>query len=429
MNSGLSNSPLFEGIGKWLVDQGLREVSDADIVQGVGQRLVAGGIPLYRLSIGGMVLHPIFGAKDVVWDADNDHVRSQMMPREIMSSVEFQNSPFFMMATENRKFFRQRLDDNLGENEFPIFDQLRGNFVTDYFAFFKSYGRIKEVKWANLPPGMEGVIGSFSTRRIGGFTEQEIEYLEALSGPLSLAMKSATIIDLAHSLLDVYLGNHSGGQVLEGLVERGDGRIVNCVIFFCDLRNSTALADEMPLDEYLSLLNQYFDFTAGAVIEHGGEVLKFIGDAVMAIFPIEDETRPPLDMCRAAIMAAREALARAERGNAERLKERLSPIHFGMALHVGEVMYGNVGTRRRLDFTVTGPAVNEAARLEGLSKAVGTPVIISQDFRNIYPDGLISLGAHEVDGKSEPLEIFSLPDFVSEGPSTENVETLIPKSR
>lgn len=413
MNDGLSTSPLFEGLGTWLMTQGLREASITDLVQNAGRRLVAGGIPIYRLSVGGMVLHPVFGALDVIWDADSDQVRNELMPRELTTSEEFQNAPFFHMATNRIPFMHQPLYESPAEREYPIYNRLRANGVTDYFAFFQSYGRTEEVKWADLPPGLEGVLGSFSTRRIGGFAELEIEYLKALSLPLSLSVKSTTTYDLANALLDAYLGRYSGGHVLDGLIERGDGRLIDCVIWFCDLRDSTSMADEMPLDAYLETLDEYFDCTAGAVIDHGGEVLKFIGDAVMAIFPVEDQTRPRVDMCRAAVNAAREAMSRAERCNTGRADKGLLPIRFGISLHVGEVMYGNVGTRRRLDFTVVGPAVNEASRLEGLCKALGKPVTISTEFKDVFHGGLVSLGTHEVAGKKDGMEVFTMPEFVA----------------
>ncbi|MGE0255406.1 MAG: adenylate/guanylate cyclase domain-containing protein [Alphaproteobacteria bacterium] len=424
MPHALDGSPLLEGIGAWLLQQGMREASVTDVAQGVGRRLLAGGVPLYRVSIGGMVLHPVFGAMNVAWDADTDHAQSAMVPREEMTSDEFRNAPFYRLLSEQIEFYRQRLDEP-AERDFPLFERLRAQRVTDYFAFFRSYGRTDEVKWADLPPGVEGVLGSFSTRRIGGFTDFEIDYLKALSLPMALAVKSTTTYQLASALLDAYLGRYSGGHVLDGAVERGDGRLIDCVLWYCDLRGSTALAEELTLDRYLETLDDYFEYTAGAVIDHGGEVLKFIGDAVMAIFPVDPVARPRIDMCRAAMMAARDALSRAERGNAARERAGLPPIRFGISLHVGEVMYGNVGTRRRLDFTVTGPAVNEAARLEGLCKVLGTPVATSSRYRDAYPGPLVSLGAHSVPGKRDTLEVFTAPELAPPGggPSVEAAGT------
>ncbi len=290
---------------------------------------------------------------------------------------------------------------------------MRAAGITDYFAFFQSYGNTDELLWAELPPGMAGVLGAFSTRRAGGFAEMEIEYLKAMSMPLAASIKATVTYDLSKALLDTYLGKYSGGHVLDGLVERGDGHLIDCVLWYCDLRDSTRLADEMPLDDYLETLNDYFDCTAGAVLDHGGEVLKFIGDAVMAIFPIEDDARPAADMCRAALMTAKDAIARAQRLNDVRAGQEQPEIKFGIALHVGQVMYGNVGTDRRLDFTVIGPAANEVARLDGLSKKLATPIVASAHFNDAFPDDLAALGTHEVQGIDRGLEAFTAPELAS----------------
>ena len=404
-------SPLFGGIATWLLERGLLEASVGEIAQGLGRRLVNGGVSLHRISIGGVLLHPVFGGMDVVWEARNDRLRSDMYPRSAMNTAEFQDAPFFHMLANGIPFMRSRLEDGELEHEFPIFERLRDQGVTDYLAFFHTYGRKNEVQWADLPPGMEGAISSFSTRRIGGFTDVEIAYLRALATPLALAIKATTTYELAKTLLDTYLGSYSGGQVLEGLVERGHGKLIDCALWYCDLRDSTAMADQLSIEDYLEAINAYFDCTAGAVLDHGGEVLKFIGDAVMAIFPFEDATRPAVDMCRAAAMTTREAFSKATTVNAGRAEKGHAPISFGVSLHVGQVMYGNVGTAQRLDFTVTGPAANEAVRLEGLCKSLGTSVIASSRFEEICPEELIPLGVHQVAGVDGGLAAFTLADF------------------
>ena len=315
MNDTLPASPLFDGLAQWTLRQGLHETTVSHLVRGFGRRLVSGGIPVSRISIGGMVLHPVFGADDIVWEADHDQVAVSRVARAVLTAPEFQNAPFFHMASNAIPFYRQSLEEAEPEPNYPLFDRLRAMGITDYFAFFQSYGNTEELLWADLPPGMAGVLGAFSTRRAGGFADLEIGYLKAMSVPLALAIKAATTYDLSKALLDTYLGKYSGGHVLDGLVERGDGRLIDCVLWYCDLRDSTRLADETPLDEYLATLNDYFDCTAGAVLDHGGEVLKFIGDAVMAIFPVEEGSRPAPDMCRAALMTAKDAIARAQRLN------------------------------------------------------------------------------------------------------------------
>ena len=193
----------------------------------------------------------------------------------------------------------------------------------------------------------------------------------------------------ARTLLDTYLGQGTGERVLEGLIRRGDGEVIPAVIWWADLRGSTALAEQLPRQRYLQLLNRFFESTAGVVIDHGGEVLKFIGDAVMAIFPLDDHE----NAAERALAAADEALAAIEKANAERADPSEPKLAIALALHQGEVNYGNVGVAGRLDFTVTGPAVNEVARLEGLSKTLDRPVVASSAFARLVPGRLASLGS------------------------------------
>jgi len=411
MNDTPPFSPLFDGLAQWTLQEGLHGTSVSDLVQGFGRRLVAGGVPVSRISIGSMILHPVFGAADIIWESDHDQVSVNRAPRKALTTPEFQNSPFFHMASAGVPFLHQRLDKPVSQQNFPLYERLSAAGITDYFAFFQSHGNTEEVLWADLPPGMAGVLGAFSTRRAGGFADLEIEYLKAISAPLAMAIKATTSYDLSKALLDTYLGKYTGGHVLDGLVERGDGRLIDCVLWYCDLRDSTRLADETPLDDYLVTLNDYFDCTAGAVLDHGGEVLKFIGDAVMAIFPVEEGVRPTVDMCRAAMMTAKDAIARAQRLNETRNANGLTEISFGIALHVGQVMYGNVGADRRLDFTVIGPAANEVARLDGLSKKLGTPVVASAAFDTQSAEDLTALGTHEIQGVSGGLAVYTLPEL------------------
>lgn len=402
----------MQGSNAWLVEQGLSNTGLAEIVQGLGKSLVGRGIALHRIALGGMLLHPVFGARDVVWDARSDQVQSEMATRDIIRSAEFQNSPFFYTISNGLPFERYRLDgdDSL---PFPILERLRDEGVTDYLVFYRDYGRRDLSLWEGLPQGLEGAVSSFCTRRLTGFSDEEVTYLRALNNLLALIVKSRTTQELSMTLLDTYLGTYSGGHVMDGLVERGDGRRIECVIWQCDLRGSTALAEALPMEDYLQTLDAYFDCTAGVVLEHGGEVLKFIGDGVLAIFPVDTETRQIESMCRSALSTAREALERASRMNVAREQAGLPPLKFGMSLHLGEVVYGNVGTDRRLDFTVIGPAVNESARLEGLTKILDVPIVASTRFAGAAPEDLVALGAHAVSGVDGGLEAFTLAELVS----------------
>jgi len=408
----MTDATFKDNLVSWIIEQGLDDTLYPALISELGRRLIAGGIPVNRISIGGMLLHPVLGANDIVWEAKLDEVRVQKAPRQIFKSDDFKNAPFFHSVLHQEPFIRYRLEDGPCEPEFPIFDKFRAAGMTDYLTYYFFYGNRDKAIWADLPPGIEGIAMSFSTRSIGGFADDEIDLINAISSPLALTAKLINTHELSRTILDSYLGSYSGGMVLDGAIERGDGRLIDCILWYCDLRQSTALADKLPLVDFLQMLNVYFDATAGAVIEHGGEVLRYIGDAVFAIFPYEEGTRPPKAMARAAVATAREAMARVDQRNRERVEAGDEPIRFGISLHTGQVMYGNIGTDERLEFSVIGPAANEVVRLESLCKVTGTPLVASADFKEVSGDEMISLGTHEAAGVEGGLEAFTFPDFM-----------------
>jgi adenylate cyclase len=196
---------------------------------------------------------------------------------------------------------------------------------------------------------------------------------------------------------------------LDGLVKRGDGEDIHAVIWFSDLRDSTSLAESLARADYLETVNQYFDCVAGAVIDNGGEVLKFIGDAVLAIFPIEEPEKPNPEACARALEAVREAERRMRHVNREREAQGRPALAFGTGLHRGDITYGNIGTEHRLDFTVIGSAVNEASRIEGLCKSVGHSTVVSARFAESCAGQLVSLGEHALRGVRDRQELFAVP--------------------
>ena len=221
----------------------------------------------------------------------------------------------------------------------------------------------------------------------------------------------------AEDLLTTYLGQRSGERVLAGRTRRGDGEKIHAVIWLCDLRDSTRLSESIPLEDFFRSLNEFFDCTAGAVLEHGGEVLSYIGDAVLAIFTIAGTDRPLAEACfreegacAAALAAAREAQARVDALNQRRVLRGEPPLEFGLALHVGDVMYGNLGVPQRLQFTVIGAAANEAARLAGMCKDLKRWILLSSAFPRCFSGQMVSLGHHVMRGMDTPEEIFTLTD-------------------
>jgi adenylate cyclase len=226
---------------------------------------------------------------------------------------------------------------------------------------------------------------------------------------LSRLFESHALRLSSSTLLRTYLGAGAGQRVMDGLVKRGDGEDIHAAIWITDLRDSTALAASMSREDYLSLLNRYFDSVAGAVLNHGGEVLKFIGDSVLAIFAIDDPDQKEPEACARALAAAVEAAQQFEAVNKERAADGCALLDFAIGLHRGDLTYGNIGTTKRLDFTVIGSAVNETARIESLSKTLNRQILISSAFSESVPGSMISLGYHTLRGVSGKREIFGLP--------------------
>ncbi|MGJ8617500.1 MAG: adenylate/guanylate cyclase domain-containing protein [Sulfitobacter sp.] len=214
---------------------------------------------------------------------------------------------------------------------------------------------------------------------------------------------------LTSAILETYLGRISGQQVLEGHIERGDGQQIDCAIFYSDLRGSVALSQHLDTQQYLDAVNAFFDCTANAVTKHGGEVLKFIGDGVLAIFPTNDASCSRANICAAALASAREAFARADHTNRKRQSDGLPALQFGIALHVGSVIYGNVGTTKRLDFTATGPAVGMAARVEQLTRSVDASLLATADFAAHVSEEGIALPPQTLRGFPDDVSLVSYP--------------------
>ncbi|TMJ28431.1 MAG: adenylate/guanylate cyclase domain-containing protein, partial [Alphaproteobacteria bacterium] len=256
-------------------------------------------------------------------------------------------------------------------------------------------------------------VASFSTNRKGGFTEEDVADLRRLVDMMGAVAEIFIYRNIAKTVTDTYLGNIVGEQILGGLIKRGDGREINAVLWFSDLRDFTGLNERMAAGDLLELLNNYLQLVGDALKANGGEILKFIGDGVMAYFPAEDALFLPM-VTSSAIAAARQLIDDIEAANEARATGGLDPVRFGIGLHVGPVTFGNIGTEDRLDFTVIGPAVNRAARLEGLTKQLGVPVLASAEFNAACGVALKSLGKHGLRGVPEPVEVLPVDIVVSQ---------------
>lgn len=364
------------------------------------EQAIAAGLSLYRVHLSWGTLHPTVEALSMDWTRGRgigDVSLHSYGSSEDMENIDWQNSPLKYVLENRLPFLRRRLIGTEAQVDYPVLKSFRDQGATDYVVTAVPFGPPPE-----MAPAYDGVLMSWCSDAKNGFSDQDLREIEFLARYIGVLIKMLQRERRALNTLTAYLGDKTAKRVLGGKIHRGDGDQIPAVILYCDLRNSTRMAEELPGHEYLKTLNQFFDCTAGAVIAGGGEVLRFIGDGILAIFPIAEGT------CQQALSAAEEAGRRIKQLNRQRQAAQLQPLSYGLGLHTGEVMHGNIGVPERLDFSVTGPAANEAARIEGLTKQLGYRVLASKPFVEQTKGDWISLGNHALRGVGSELELFAL---------------------
>lgn len=375
---------------EWYLGPATRIRSPRALVRETCLRFLAHGVPLQRFTAFLLMLHPDHFGVAHRWYRGTDEIKTGRGTYSIWNSPVLQDSPYGEI-NRGAAALRRRLEGPGARIDFDVLKDYVAEGATDYVIM-------------HLPFSDEGRhAAAFSTDRPGGFTAAELKLMDAMLPYMARQSELLTLRFLTTTILDTYVGRQSGECVLTGQIRRGSAETVRAVIWMSDLRGFTLLSDRLPGADLIALLNAYFDCVGGAIEAAGGEILKFIGDAVLAIFPLAEGAdvgavaRTALD----AAVSARAGLAalRGRAGGAE--------IEFGTALHVGEVLYGNIGTSRRLDFTVIGPAVNLTARLESLTATLGEPIVLSAAVAGALAGGGIeSLGRHRLKGVAEPMEAF-----------------------
>jgi adenylate cyclase len=375
----------------WLID-GARSAPQPDqVLTQLSERLVVGGIPLWRVAVFVRTLHPNVMGRRLVWRPGAEVAVSEA-PYELLESGDFLDSTIARVYLTEEPI-RRRLADPDCPVDFPILSELRAEGVTDYLAspLFFTDGTIHVV--------------TCTTREPGGFTDAQIAGIEAIITPLARVAEVRALRRMASTLLDTYVGHDAGERILAGHIRRGDIEEIHAAIWLSDMRGFTALADSLPPRVMIDLLNRYFDCQVPVILDHGAEVLKFMGDGLLAIFAIAgNET----EVCKRALAAARRVQA-----NIAALASAAMPgLRFGLALHIGDVLYGNIGSGNRLDFTCIGPAVNCAARIEKLASQLGRTILASGEFARYCPGEFTALGEFSLAGFSAPQLIFNLADSV-----------------
>jgi adenylate cyclase len=380
----------------WLVDGAPGATSASDVVGQMSEAILAAGIPLHRTAAFVRTLHPHLLGRSFIWRPGEAAVAREA-PFALLATAEYRASAIAAVCESGRPV-RQRLMDPTWPREFPATnDDLLAAGFTDYLA--------APLRFLN---GQTHAC-SFATADPGGFTEEHVAAMLDLTRPLARVGEILALSRTAVNLLDAYVGRNAGEQILAGKIRRGDVDSIRAVIWFSDLRGFTELTGSLEPGAVIAVLNELFECQVEAVQRNGGEVLKFIGDGLLAIFPITT-AHTPGERCDAALAAASDAFAALGRVNAERAKRADMPIRFGLALHLGDVTYGNIGSAGRLDFTCIGPAVNLTSRLEGLTGKVERPVVVSADLARLTARPTVSLGTFALKGVAAPEEVFAMAD-------------------
>ena len=379
----------------WLLTDARRIAEPKAFLAALAEQFIAHGIEVSRLTTGVPILHPQVFSYSARWDLGRGvSDRFFRLTAETLPTLE--NSPVKTVYSGGGSV---RCDPTTPprEGEFTILADLRREGVTDYVALSVPFS-----------DGTAKVL-TVATRRSSGFSDAEMELLESLTPAVAINLEVQALRLTARTLLDTYVGHHAGARVLDGAIRRGMGETIRAVIWLCDLRDFTVLSETLPRDSLIELLNAYFGRMCAAVDAGGGEVLKFVGDALLGIFPVAGEDAQ--SACARALSAAANARQALAELNLERTGAGEPKIGYGIALHVGDVMYGNIGGERRLDFTVIGPAVNLAARIEGLCRDLGRPILLSADF--VAASGLDAehLGTFSLKGLSNPQQVFAPPEI------------------
>ena len=386
-------------LSRWIIEHATGSDDWHGLLDGTCRALVAMDLPLWRVSLGTMTLDPSTRAFSLHWYTGQGVSAWRPDPHGPVREAAFQRSPVQTLVQRGENIGRWRLDALRTDNDLPLLHELRAQGGADYvlhrFAF---------------APGtaLTGGMISFATQHASGFTEADLAAIEALRPALGLAMAKLNLSQTLREVLSIYVGRTTGARVLEGQIRRGQGRTVPAAILFMDLRGFTTLTDRNDPLAVVGWLDEHFDALGKPVTERGGEILKFVGDGFLAIFPIQDPAARPCSVCDDALDAATDALHANTALNARRQTANLPELAADLVLHFGEVVYGNVGSDRRLDFTVIGRAVNEASRIEGQCEALGRALLISDAFAARCGRPLEEVGTVRLRGLANPQRVWSV---------------------
>ena len=379
----------------WIVATGRRIESTNKFVHQLAHQMNDHGASIDRLMVSLLTLNPQIVGTSETWLRSTDTTTPINASHGVRNSERYIGSPL-QAIYETHKRVRKRLD-NLPAEAHRAYTELAEDGFTDYLALPVLFGEVAQ-------PGAAIII---STKTEGGFSEQDIESFRQIRDYLAPVLEVHALRHISRSLMNTYVGKRTSEKVLAGMIKRGDADLINAALWFSDLRDFTHITETLPAEQVLEMLNEYFEFVSAAVNARGGEILRFIGDAMLIVFPIDDNMCNRT-ACNAAIDAAIDAQNTLETLNHRRRRHRQPEIKFGVGLNIGEVIYGNVGAPDRLDFTVMGPAVNRTARLESLTKEFDCNILFSKNFSEHIEIPSQFMGNHDMKGIAEPQAVYAL---------------------
>lgn len=376
-----------DGLAAWLVERADAGTRLDELFVGFCEQLAGGRLPVWRATLGLETLHPEHAGWLLVWQGGALVPRPSHARAGILVAPNYVNSPT-RIVDETDAPFRCRIAEDPGD--MPLMHELAAEGATDYYMLPLPF--LDRSRSSNM---------SFATRQAGGFRDADLAALLLAAKLLSPYAERVVMRQVAIEVLDAYVGRLAGQRVFDGQIERGEVRTIAAAVWCCDLRAFTAMSERLPRGEMVALLNRWFDVLGAALEPRGGEILKFMGDGLLAAFTGEGA-------CARALEAAEEAIAGCERLNGQLAAEGRTALAFGLGLHVGDVEFGNIGTHNRLDFTVIGPAVNHASRLQDLTKTAGSRIVASADFAAACGRPMRHLGSRELRGVDRPVEIYGV---------------------
>jgi len=397
------NASDLQDLTRWLVEGARSAPTPVDLLRQTCARLLAAGVPLWRAGAFVRTPHPDVFGRSFIW-REGGQVDVGTADYDFPDSPQFTGSPLAIVFREEREV-RYRMDDP-ASRRFPFFDDIRAQGATDYIALPLVFtdGQVQAASW--------------TTRAPDGFTDAQLDALRTIAAPFARLGEIFALRRTATTLLDTYVGNQAGERILAGQIRRGHAESMQAAIWLSDLRGFTALSDRLAPDAVVAILNQYFDCQVPAIRKYGGEILKFMGDGLLAVFPVAADDSDSGEVCARVLEAAREARAGVDAMHYES-DDAVERFRFGVALHIGGVLFGNIGGSgllgntggsSRLDFTCIGPAVNLAARLEKIAGRLHRTVVASAAFADACACDWADLGEFPIAGFSQAQRVFGLQD-------------------